>query len=87
MSREWVDDAKPRPVDKRWVMRCDRYVDGRRCPTTSEPFVRQPPLGPFVELGWFVADCHGDVCPTCLAAGYVPTVKPHRLMATAGVTR
>lgn len=81
MSREWVDDAKPRPVDKRWVMRCDRYVDGKRCRTQSVPFVQQPPLAPFADLGWFIADKHGDVCPTCLAAGYRPDVAPNKVMS------
>lgn len=72
MSREWVDDAKPRPKDKRWVMRCDqRLPNGHRCPTQSEPFIQQPPLQPFADLGWSIAKKYGDACPTCVAAGRV----------------
>lgn len=82
MSREWVDDAKLLPKDKRWVMRCDRYTDGKRCPTQSEPFVQQPPLASFAALGWFIAEKWGDICPTCLAAGYHPKSAPYRFVVT-----
>lgn len=81
MSREWVDDAKPRPKDKRWVMRCDVvHPSGRRCKTQSEPFIQQPPLQPFADLGWFIAEKHGDVCPSCLAAGYSTGATPNLVM-------
>lgn len=84
MSREWVDDRKkpPRPGqpdtrDKRWVMRCDvGLFDGNRCSTESEPFASQPPLTLFRERGWFIAAKHGDVCPSCLAAGVTPNSEP-----------
>lgn len=86
MSREWVDDAKKKPVDKRWVMRCDVGLFGRagqstRCATESEPSVRQPELWQFAAEGWFVADKHGDVCPVCVAAGIEPWDQPNRVMA------
>lgn len=83
MSREWVDDPKPNPVDRRWVMRCDAYMfsGGRkRCPTVSEPSWGQPPLWHFVMDGWFIAAKHGDICPACLAEGYEPSDEPHSLM-------
>jgi hypothetical protein len=75
MSREWVDDRKKKPVDKRFVMRCDVISpSGRRCTTESEPVVRQSelPLERFIAEGWFVAKVHGDICPKCLALGYEP---------------
>lgn len=75
MSREWVDDAKPKPVDKRWVMRCDVIQpNGQRCSTTSPPAAHQSELdlGRFARAGWFIAKVHGDVCPICIASGIVP---------------
>lgn len=83
MSREWVDDAKPKPKDKRWVMRCDVGLfdpTRDRCPTVSEPSVAQPELWQFAADGWFIAKLHGDVCPACMAEGYVPRKAPHALM-------
>lgn len=75
MTRAWVDDMKKKPVDKRWVMRCDVISpSGRRCKTTSEPELSQAdlPLDRFQDEGWFVARNFGDLCPSCLAAGYLP---------------
>lgn len=89
MSREWVDDAKRKPVDRRWIMRCDAGLFSgtrKRCETVSEPSWSQPPLWHFVMDGWFIAAKHGDICPACIAEGYKPTDDPHPLMlAFAGV--
>jgi hypothetical protein len=83
MTRQWVDDHKKKPRDKRWVMRCD-YGDGdrrlQRCTTTSEPFEWQPPLERFVERGWFIAKLSGDHCPECVALGRHEGIEPSRLM-------
>ena len=86
MSREWVDDMKPPPRrgpdtrDKRWVMRCDVLrPNGSRCPTTGEPSATQPSLVRYAADGWFIAQTHGDVCPSCLTKGYVPMAQPHPL--------
>ncbi|SEE83719.1 hypothetical protein SAMN04489740_2729 [Arthrobacter alpinus] len=76
MSREWVDDRSPFPLDKRWVMRCDETG----CATKSEPSVQQPPLDQFVAAGWFIGKTFGDICPACLAAGIEPRDTPHQLM-------
>lgn len=86
MSRAWVDDAKKRPKDKRWVMRCDVgfWGDGERCQTVSEPSVSQPELWQFVAQGWFISKHYDDICPVCLAAGVTSIQEPHPLM-TAGV--
>jgi len=85
VSREWVDDAKRNPKDKRWVMRCDvgLFENYARCATVSEPSVSQPELWQFAADGWFIAEKHGDVCPACLAAGVAPMTAAHRL---SGVT-
>ena len=88
MSREWVDDRKPAPRpgrpdtrDKRWVMRCDTYhPSGKRCTTEGEPSPHQPDLKIYVDAGWFIGKTWGDMCPRCLASGYVPPAEPHRLM-------
>lgn len=87
MTREWVDDMKPRPRrgpdtrDKRWVMRCDaRSPYGARCRTEGEPSHDQPSLTEYAAAGWFIAEVHGDICPDCLAKGVKPTAKPHSLM-------
>jgi hypothetical protein len=81
--RQWVDDHKKKPRDKRWVMRCD-YGDGvrgaQRCTTASEPFEWQPPLELFVERGWFIAKLSGDRCPACLALGRHEGIEPSPLM-------
>lgn len=83
MTRQWVDDHKKKPRDKRWVMRCD-YGDGvrgaTRCTTTSEPFEWQPPLELFVERGWFIAKLAGDRCPACVTLGRHEGIEPSRLM-------
>jgi len=81
MSREWVDDKKRTPIDKRWVMRCDVGLFGRggqpqRCATESEPSLTQPELWQFAAQGWFIAKLHGDVCPACLAVGIEPWAEP-----------
>jgi len=86
MSREWVDDLKKKPIDKRWVMRCDVGLfdsTRTRCTTESEPSWSQPELWQFAAQGWFIADKHGDVCPVCIAEGILPKDKPHRIMAGA----
>jgi hypothetical protein len=85
MSREWVDDMKKKPVDKRWVMRCDVGIfdTRKRCTTESEPSVGQPELWQFASQGWFIAEKFGDACPACLHAGYTPKDTPHRVMAGA----
>jgi hypothetical protein len=90
VSREWVDDMKPRPRrgpdtrDRRWVMRCDvERPDGSRCRTEGEPSRTQPPLEDYAAAGWFIALVHGDVCPACLARGYEPRSAPHSAMAEA----
>lgn len=79
--RTWVDDETvPRDAvrDKRWVMRCDvERADGSRCPTTTEPEPSQPDLHRLAREGWFIAEKSGDVCPDCLAHGYVPSARPH----------
>lgn len=83
MTRQWVDDSKKKPRDKRWVMRCD-YGDGvrgaQRCSAASEPFEWQPPLELFVERGWFIAKLSGDRCPACVALGRHEGIEPSRLM-------
>lgn len=82
MSREWVDDAMKRPRDKRWVMRCDViHPSGQRCRTEGEPSPTQPDLETYSGQGWYIAAVHGDICPACLAAGYVPSAAPHPLMS------
>lgn len=83
MTRVWVDDAKKKPVDKRWVMRCDGgfWSGAERCETVSEPSVKMPELWQFVAQGWWVSAKYDDICPVCLAAGVKPTQEPHRLMA------
>lgn len=86
MSREWVDDAKPKPVDKRWVMRCDViHPSGKRCTTTSPPAAHQSelPLERYRDAGWFVAKVHGDICPICLTAGYLPRSEAYGFRAVA----
>lgn len=84
MTREWVDDHKKKPDDKRWVMHWD-YGDGirevERCTTRSEPFDQQPRLQLFVERGWFVAKGAGDRCPACVALGRHEGIEPSPLMA------
>jgi hypothetical protein len=76
VTREWVDDMKRKPVDKRWVMRCDvrKSGSGTRCTTESEPAANQGDLPPsmFRDQGWFIAIRFGDICPSCLASGVVP---------------
>lgn len=82
MSREWVDDLKPRPKDKRWVMRCDViHPSGMRCKTEGEPSPLQPDLDQYAEAGWYIAAVHGDICPNCLTSGYQPSAAPHPLMS------
>lgn len=84
MTRQWVDDHKKKPRDKRWIMRCD-YGDGdrsaQRCTAASEPFVWQPPLELFIERGWFIAKLSGDRCPACVALGRHEGIEPHALMS------
>lgn len=41
----------------------------------------QPPLSDYARDGWFIADFHGDVCPSCLAKGYQPMSRPHEVMS------
>ena len=87
MTREWVDDAKAVPGDRRWVMRCDvQRPDGSRCPTQGEPSAHQPPLTDYARAGWFIANLSGDVCPDCLARGYRPSSTPHPVMRGVRVT-
>lgn len=81
--RTWVDDRKKRPVDKRWVMRCEGKPAGMECTTTSEPFETQPDLEVFRDRGWFIAAKSGDLCPSCREAGLERGHEPHRIMATA----
>lgn len=69
MTRQWVDDGKKVPIDKRWVMRCDHVVTGRRCATTTAPESVQPDLARLAAEGWHIARLSGDICPACLAAG------------------
>jgi len=80
MSREWVDAEKRKPVDRRWVMRCDLNSFGpdARCTTESEPRrdVNDLSLERFAAEGWFIAEKHGDLCPKCLAEGHVPSCAP-----------
>ena len=81
MTREWVDDRKANPFDKRWVMRCDTiHASGQRCTTEGNPSMVQPDLELYVRLGWHIGQVYGDMCPLCLAAGYVPSSSPHKLM-------
>lgn len=85
MSREWVDDRKRKPKDKRWVMRCDVGLfdsSRKRCETESEPSWAQPELWQFAAQGWYIAKLHGDMCPVCLAAGERPPTRslPHPVM-------
>lgn len=69
MTRQHVSDT-----DLQWVMVCDQLG----CTTTSEPFPASPRLELFQERGWFIADDFGDVCPSCLAKGVVPTDQPYQ---------
>lgn len=83
MTRQWVDDHKKKPKDRRWVMACDYGSSGRgqeRCTTRSEPFVQQPDLGLFVARGWFIAKLSGDYCPSCVAQDRHQGIEPHALM-------
>lgn len=80
MTRQWVDDHKKKPRDKRWVMRCDHGSGAQRCTAASEPFVWQPPLELFVERGWFIAKLSGDRCPACVALGRHEGIEPSPLM-------
>lgn len=76
----WVDDRKKKPVDKRWVMRCDGTPGGRACSAVSEPFASQPDLRVFRDRGWFIAERSGDLCPACREAGLAMGVIPHQVM-------
>jgi len=76
VTREWVDDMKKKPVDKRWVMRCDvnQFGTSKRCTTQCEQQPNQSdlPASLFIGQGWFMAARYGDICPACLASGVVP---------------
>ena len=88
MSREWVDDRKKKPVDKRWVMRCDVGLFSstrERCATESEPCVKQPELWQFAAQGWLISARYSDVCPVCAAEGATLTSEPHRVMERAAM--
>ena len=74
--RQWVDDDKAVPLDKRWVMRCDNHINGERCGTATPPQLTQPSLEALHADGWHIARLSGDICPTCISNG-AETKDPH----------
>lgn len=70
MSREHVQVN----YGKRWMMFCDR--EGCTTVEGAAENVNDLPLARFRDMGWFIAQLYGDLCPACLDAGHQPASAP-----------